>query len=98
MFEFWHQDPVVLYFPVRMEDGKVTCRTVNATAVILWEAEDHPGLPACTEAHAELLLKTPEDPVPGTRIAWREKVWDLGKIRFCRDLDGNRFCCRCTLL
>ena len=98
MFEFWHQDKVVLYFPVRMEDGTVTCRAVDAVAVVLWESKDHPGLPACAEAHAELLLKSAETPVPGTRLAWQGKTWNLGTIRVCRDLDGNRFCCRCTLV
>ena len=98
MFEFWHQDKVILYFPVTTEDGAVTYRATDAAAVVLWEAKDHPGLPACAEAHAELLLKTPDVPIPGTRLAWRGKMWDLGSIRTCRDLDGNRFCCRCTLV
>lgn len=98
MFEFWHQEPVTLYFPVSREDGVSFYRTVDAVAVVLWEAQDHPGLPACQEAHAELLLKTPENPVSGTRLAWHGKTWDLGRIRICRDLDGNRFCCRCTLV
>lgn len=98
MFEFWDQEQVTLYFPVGIEDGMMTYRMVDAIAVVLWEAQDHPGLPACQEAHAELLLKTAENPVSGTRLSWRGKIWDLGRIRICRDLDGNHFCCRCTLV
>ena len=98
MFEFWQQEDVTLYFPAGVEDGVTSYYPVEARAVVLWESKDHPGLPACAEAHAELLLKTPATPSPGTRLAWRGKTWDLGTIRTCRDLDGNRFCCRCTLV
>ena len=65
MFEFWQQEDVTLYFPAGVEDGVTSYYPVEARAVVLWEAKDHPGLPACAEAHAELLLKTPATPSPG---------------------------------
>ena len=98
MFEFWPQEPVTLRLPNGAVDGEPVYRDVAATAIVLWDEKAYPGLPPRTDARAELLLKSPVPPVAGGRIRWRNQEWDLGRVRFCQDLDGQRFCYRCALV
>lgn len=98
MFEFWHQERVTLLLPTGVTDGETQYMTVTADAVMLWSEETHPALPPRTDAHAELLLRSPRPPVAGARIRWHGKEWELGRVRTCQDLDGQRFIYRCTLI
>ena len=98
MFEFWPQEKVTLLLPAGTADGETQYETVTADAIVLWSEETHPALPPRTDAHAELLLRSPRPPVAGARIRRNGREWELGRVRTCQDLDGQKFCYRCTLI
>ena len=98
MFEFWPQEKVTLLLPSGMADGEPAFSAVTADAILLWSEETHPALPPRTDAHAELLLRSPRPPVAGARIRRNGGEWELGRVRTCQDLDGQKFIYRCTLI
>ncbi len=53
----------------------------------------YPG--GTTGTPTSFLLSAPEAPVPGARIRWKERVFDVRTVRVCRDHEGNVAAYRC---
>lgn len=96
MHEFLCSEPVTLrVLKAGLSDGEAAYEEQNAMAVVI----ESRGFKQADGASAafEFLIPGRRELPPGSRIVWRNIVYDVAAVKQCRDLDGTPRAIRCTV-
>ncbi|MFA6714314.1 MAG: hypothetical protein WC082_08350 [Victivallales bacterium] len=98
MFEDRLQEPVTLQVPEgTFSDGQDSYTEYSACALITDFTQRDINRYGTVKNGKIFLLRCDNEPLPGSRIIYEEKTYDIKDIKICRNLNGETECYRCVV-